>query len=504
MHLQKIVRKRKVAVFLNGDRNFVGAIKAASPAAVALYRKRPNVHDIQGVNSLTYIRWDDVGRNNADVLFLGGTSVFSIGHRDFRHIGHATYILLPLSFFSVLCIYFVLRHVGRQKLAFCGSILIPFKTGRMRWFVFKNVNKRHRTGPLFYFSVGKDEKSFFRKIRHLNYCVLPGGKKTEPIKDLKILVLNEHVDDLMRQVNSRFGSSPIEIYTAFSVPGHSLRNHVSYFPPARALDILNRSTIDEFGRRRPTPKDALLAYCYHLLFHETAPEFGPRGEIHATTWKAKSCYVELMRLCDEANISWIPTIEKVENLLLREGWFPSSETLAFIARDNQFVRERYLDFLGYKPGLAVFVIRELAERHGLVDEIQKMIVSAGYEILKSAPIPTDKRQAVTAQFRGGNWTLPAGAGPPVYFIIAFDRSPMAVDPKLFRDASTTDNGRLAIKRDIRKKAASIAGIKSFNALHSSDNSRAALEYVDILSPDLYETCKALVTQTDIQTAYPKR
>jgi len=168
------------------------------------------------------------------------------------------------------------------------------------------------------------------------------------------------------------------------------------------------------------------------------------------------------------------------------------ETLTFIARDNRFVQQRYIGSLHYKPGLAVFVIRELAEKHGLVREIQAMIESSGFDILKSGPIPAEMRSVVMAQFRGGNWTLPIGAGPPVHFIIAFDRNPTLVNRKLFVDALSTDNGRLIVKREIRKRAASIANAKSFNPLHSSDNSHGALEYIEILSPDMYEACEDLV------------
>lgn len=492
--LTRIVRQKKVAVFLPGDRGLIEAVGAAEPSEIATYDASPTDGAPGcGTTSLRYRGLHDVRANNADVLVLGGAASLALARKKLRSVEQACVVLVPLRF-AMLSAYFLRRHIRRQRLVFLGGLRLPRRTRAQRWLAFELT--RRRIGPQFFLPPSLDVSTFFRGIRGLRYAMLgeprASLRSTQPGDELILLVHNDDVAVLDEQIGARFGCIPIEIYTPLSVPGHALASNVSYLPPPRALELLGRSTENELGQKMSIPRDALLACMYRLLFHTPPVRVGRAGEIRPDTWPDHASYQRLMRLCDRAGVQRVASLHEMEELLRREDWFPPTETLSFMARGSRFLEQRYLTSCEYRPGLTVFVLRELAERHGLVRDIESMIAASGFTVLESGPIPFEKRSAVIQRFRGGNWALPVDAGPPVYFIIAFDPDPLPVDREQFVDATSTDNGRLTVKRDIRKRVAAATNAESLNVLHSSDNSRGALEYVEMLSPDLYSRCEKLV------------
>src|SRR5262245_47267610 len=493
--LKRICRNKKIAIFLATDRGLIEAVRAAEPSEIATYEASSKNGDTgSGTISLRYQGLDDVRANNADVLVLGGAASLALARKNLRSVEHAGVVLLPLRLGAMLSAYFIWRNIRRRRLVFMGWLRLPRKNRARRWLAFELT--RRRIGPQFFLPPSLEAPAFFGGIRSLRYSMLgelhASLRRTKPGDGLILLVHNEDVAALDEQIAARFGCIPIEIYTPLSAPGHALESNVSYLPPPRALELLGRSTENEIGQKISVPRAALLAYIYRLLFHTPPARVGREDEIRPDTWKDRASYQRLMQLCDRAGVQRFASLQQMEELLRREDWFPPTEALSFMARRNRFLEKRYLNLFEYRPGLAVFVLRELAERRGLVRDIESMIEASGFTVLESGSIPFEKRSAVIERFRGGNWALPVDAGPPVYFIIAFDPNPLPVDPRQFVDATSTDNGRLTVKRDIRKRLASAANADSFNVLHSSDNSRGALEYVEILSPHLYSRCEELV------------
>ena len=494
MQFSDLVRGRNIAIFLDRDLGLLEAIRKAEPKGVVFYCRANSDVLADGIISRTYSGERDVEANNADVLFLGGGTARVIKERDFHSIGHAQFILFPVGWDATKLLFSMQRHLARKRLKFHGTF--TFGSAR-RWLAFENSHAGFDPSSRYYFAEETGARAFFTTIQDLNYCVFDGDHpelRRDNRSTLKLLVHNDDVEMLTRRTTADLGFSPLEIYAPFSQPGHCLKSHISYFPPERALEILARSKADESGIRRASSHDRLLGYCYHLLFHQEDIVLGTKGEILPNSWENECAYALLNRYCDKAGVRRFHLINEMEFLLRGENWFPSVETRAFIARENRFVQRSFANFLHLKPGLAVFVIRQLAADYNMVGKMEEMIAAAGFEILRSAPIPENLRDIVTARFRGGNWALPIGAGLPIHYVVAFDRNPQVIDPKLFVDAIATDNGRLFLKRRIREKAAAIAGTSSFNALHSSDNSCAALEYIEILCPDLYAKCAALVQE----------
>jgi hypothetical protein len=483
--LKVITTGKKTALFLSRDENLVREL--SSYGEVAVYSGDEKDAFSQDLLSRHFKMVSDIGENNAEVIFLAGNARRTLAPKKLKHALHAEFIVVRNDLALPAYSYFLRRHLIRNRLRTVGFLCDN------EWIVFKNL--RREIGPRFYFPSDTSPHGFFECLDGLDYCILRGAPPSSAKhakEDFAILVNNAHAAELAKRVTKKLGFSPVEIYSPFSMPGHAPKNRVSYIPPLRALEILRDSTLDAtLGARRSTSRDRLLSHCYDLLFHEKEISPGPNGETVADTWPGNK-FEELNRLSDAADRMRFSRLTQIEDFLRQHKWFPPAETLAFLARDSAFVRDRYIDLSKFKPGLAAFLLREVALRKDYVAMIEEMIRGVGFEILKSAPVPKNLLELVKAQFRGGNWALPAESGNPAHFILAFDRHPLPVDARQFVDAVATDNGRLMAKHDIRKKLAQLSKDKSLNALHSSDNSEAALEYVAILSPDMYATCKSLV------------
>jgi len=500
--LLDIIHQRKIVLLRNRDPNLIEYLQGAGAAEIGVCH--PAISEESRTGNIvyrTYKDYRDVGGNNANVVFLDRTSVVAAMSRKFRYIGHVQYFLVPKNIYCALVWPFLLRHVYRKKIAYMGSVSLP-KSGK--WLVLKNINKKHTPGPNFRVSIEGGAKEIFLPLRGLRYCVLRWHSHLgdlRRLKDIDFLVHNSDVGEFKKRITQRLGFFPVDIYTAFSAPGHA-KNSVSYLPPIRAIEMLDRCVVGEFGERHPLPHDALLIFAYHLLFQKHVERIGPNGELGENTWSSPVYFAELRRLAQAAGAQPFSTIHELEEFLRSAGWFPPRETIKFIARVNPFVRKRYGQRSAYRPGLSVFVVREIAQKYDLVKQIEQMVREQGFEILRAGYIPDELKTDVTAQFRGGNWSTPTWREPegqPIYFMIALDPNAIPVDAdKLPNRYQDVDNRRILFKADIRDRMATVTGIPELNPVHSSDNSYEALEYVEILAPDLLGRCRQEISTEPVR------
>jgi hypothetical protein len=146
-------------------------------------------------------------------------------------------------------------------------------------------------------------------------------------------------------------------------------------------------------------------------------------------------------------------------------------------------------------GLAVFVLRQEAVKHGFEDQILKLITEKGFEVIAAKPLAADEVAHVAARTRGGNWVeegpfdLPGG--DPAVTVVAYDRHPIPPTRKQRRRFRHRTNARLFAKEAIRDAiVAQLPKGKSFNALHSSDHAAEAWHLIEVLAPELLETVRA--------------
>lgn len=508
MELADIVRDRKVCVFLRPD--LAEAVERSGAGELAVFGHGA----AEGLRGRTILRpyreYRDVRNNNADVLILDGRSLMA--GRRYRYYSQAEFVLVPAGARAPIAALFFMHITWRMAwrslagsflsspsmLAVRGTVSIETKTGTSRWIVLQNIDQRFRRRARRYIAAHDGLRPLFERLRDLKYCVLRWHGLLgdwRRLGDLDIMVHQDDLAEFNRRLEEKLGFFPADVYSAFRVSGHHLKG-TAYLPPACAVGMLERAIEGGQGERRPTPRDTLSAFAYHLLFHKKVRRLGPGETLRTNTWKYERYHRELMRLADETGVPHFSTLQEVENYLRAEGWFPPVEMLKTIAKRNRFVRRRHYNRRHYQPGLIVFALRESAPRHRMVGEIERMIAEYGFEIVRSAPIPEDLRYRASTELRGGNWQNDDN-GEPVHCIVAFDPRAVPIAPydlvkrvrKRYRDI---DNERVLLKHEIRRRIAAKLGFTAISPLHTSDNSLEALDYLRVVFPDLYEACRARV------------
>lgn len=501
--LMDIVHDAKVAVFLHSRADFTMAIEAASPRQVAHFIRDPGLTErrsgrkvVKRFRSLLQVR-----DNNADVLILTGAAVLTA--YQFRNVAHARFILAPAGPAGRLLRTMLTAAEWRGDIRYRGTLLIAGTD----WLVFEG-SRRRRTSRRFVPVEGGIE-GVAAALGGIRYSLLRWHRRLgdlDKLHDLDILVHNDDLHELGERLDTALGFFPIDVRTASRVPGKRGR---IYFPPARAFELLDHSIIGRFGERRPTPRDTLLSFSYHLVFQKKIGHLGPGDRLTPETWFKPRIHDELMLLCDEAGVERFASLGDMEAFLTSAGWFPLPDMLSKIARRNAFVQRRYNGRRDHRPGLGLFVLRDAAMRYGVDGAIVDMLRRAGFEIIAEGPVPEHLRATIALTWRGGNWTTPASREPdggPAYYVIVVDPDPkpLPLRRRLNRRLRSIDNRRLLLKEDIRKQASALAGGIQINAVHSSDNSLEALDYVRTIRPDLYEELSARFRIAPVESSDSKK
>ncbi len=107
-----------------------------------------------------------------------------------------------------------------------------------------------------------------------------------------------------------------------------------------------------------------------------------------------------------------------------------------------------------------------------------------FEILAEGPVTEENRADVRRGVRGGNWTDEEAAGgkaEAVYWFVCWDGAPKPPSARTQRKHPRVDNENVRIKDDIRSAIGN--GVRARGLLHSSDNTREALEHLHALGLD---------------------
>lgn len=123
-----------------------------------------------------------------------------------------------------------------------------------------------------------------------------------------------------------------------------------------------------------------------------------------------------------------------------------------------------------------------------VEEIIAEIERFGFDVVLQHELDDVARAGATTNLRGGNWgagPFPRSGGEPVHFLLAVHYQPTAPAESLLRRfPHLTNTEAYEAKTAIRRLVDSRTPERErFNALHSSDNSNEALEYLQVAVPD---------------------
>lgn len=179
-------------------------------------------------------------------------------------------------------------------------------------------------------------------------------------------------------------------------------------------------------------------------------------------------------------------MKSLDEYLEKEVWKPSLDMLERLGKSNSYCRKLSYDVLNlmpFVPGLAVFIIREKASSEEDENKIAGFIKEEGFSIIKIKRLNSEKINVAARYLRGGNWGKASSVhdgGGPVIAIVTRDPNPINPDEKLLKKIPYLDNERIiTTKHKIRE-------FYFEQILHSTDSSRQAVHYLELLMPEVLE------------------
>ncbi|MCK2183063.1 hypothetical protein [Halomonas getboli] len=288
------------------------------------------------------------------------------------------------------------------------------------------------------------------------------------------LVLLVDDDDLtrLRPMMHRRGRTRCRVYGVEGRAGGQYRG-LALMPPARARELLAHAG----GRPRwPRPEDHFLFQAYRQVYHLGSP---PEGERAA----------RLAALRRRAGLETDMGLASLEALLQARGWCPPLDTREKLAAGNAWLQASLEAQRRRLPaahrGLGTFIVRERGLDH--LQMVRDALFDAGFDLLGEGGIDPAAQPAAAAEIRGGNWgrgPWPESGGEPVYYLVVHDARPMAVGATMADQHPGLDNLRLhGAKQLVRDRFnASLPVNRRCNILHSADNARQAMAYLETMAP----------------------
>ena len=331
--------------------------------------------------------------------------------------------------------------------------------------------------------------------RGVSYAVLRWFETlphVEPGEDVDLLVADEDIDvvhELLLQEEPPNGGQKFDVYSVSGLPGSDFRG-IAYYPPRFARAILADATRLHGLYRVPSTKHHLDSLAYHAVYHKGYASGLDHGTSSGRQRERSDHDYEhaLGKLAAELGTQVTLTLPGLDDYLAGEGLRPPPDTLERLQARNPWITEHFFrDLPPVDPvwhGLAVFVLRDRAEH--LVDVATRELAAEGFELLEVVHLDPEQRETATHRMRGGNWgpgPWPESGGGPNTYLVVYDVIP-TLGPD---DDGSATNLRVPRAKEVLR-ARLLAGVDAtgtYNPVHSSDNPRQALDYVDILGdPDL--------------------
>lgn len=364
-------------------------------------------------------------------------------------------------------------------------------------------------------------KGFFEKLKEtdIDYVVLRWFDDLPHIKngeDIDILVSDKDVDRISVFFTGRkMNGIPCDLYSESGLPGTSFRK-MAYYPPHLARTILDSAVWKDQLYRVPDDRHHFFSMAYHVLYHKGEKSGIPGDGDRTAGWPADHDYAGVLATLAEKTGMPLPdafSLENLDMLLKKHGWQPGMDTLEKLSKKNRWVQKT---FFSADPnhhldpclhGLSVFILRENGTF--ALSDIEQRLFHEGFDLVLSESIPPERRHSASQHIRGGNW----GKGPwavsgglPAHIMVAVDLDPMPPDDKITRKHTRLTNYRV-YKTKLFLRDLVNTGRKQHeqsNAVHSSDNARQALEYIEAICPEKMEMITTRTSEyfSAFQSPYP--
>lgn len=328
-------------------------------------------------------------------------------------------------------------------------------------------------------------------------------------EDLDVLVSDTDLAKFRALVESEPGTQPLDLYSESGLPSSDYHG-AAYYPPVLARMILENAHLHESGFLVPAPIEHLRSLAYHAVYHKGLHS-GIPSELRAVHLdpeiETEHDYVaHLARLAATTNTELDITLEGVDRYLTSVGWRPPNDALRRLTNVNSLVPTLLNEpsprvALPERAELSVFLIRERTLDVVTIDEVRRLLDRFGFDVIYVEELDVIKVPRDSLLLRGGNWgagPYPVSGGLPVIIIVAVHHNPIQPWSELEVQYPHLTNAAIyefkeELRRQIKERVVPHA---TFNPVHSSDNTAEALEYLNIVVPDLVpELFRDAITRT---------
>ncbi|WP_091546812.1 hypothetical protein [Modestobacter sp. DSM 44400] len=312
-------------------------------------------------------------------------------------------------------------------------------------------------------------------------------------EDIDLLVADEDLTFVRSLMTTRSGSQStqkFDIYSVSGLPGSDFHG-VPYYAPRFAREMLDGGTWLRDRYRVPSLQHHYDSLAYHAVYHKghaSGLSAGPGSdEIRRPT--DHDYEAVLAELAERLDRPLHPTLDSLDRYLAARDLRPPLDTLERLEPANPWIHKHFFDDQPAVDdlwgGLAVFVLRDRAKPQ--VDVAVEALDREGFEVLDVVELNTAQRARASHRLRGGNWAQgpwPLSGGAPATFVIAYDVAPevSGLDPE------RGTNLRIPRAKDALR-AHLLDGVGAevrYNPVHSSDNPRQALDYLEVLGGSYVE------------------
>jgi hypothetical protein len=441
---------------------------------------------------------DAVEHNNADVAILDGNAYRVLGkERNYRHLRE---VYLPLDIgIGRLCKAFVCgaSYFIRRRLIPYAVTTFHTKAGVQRRFLkIKVRSTKTRNYEFDYYPSDWTPLDFLKFLDNLGvrYVALRWHDKIlhdKPMKDLDVLIADEDIRKVGENLDGLVGRKMVHMHSVSGGEREKV-DQMAYFPPKISRHILeNRVPLTADGGFRPSDQDYFLSLAYHAVVDKGAASGLPETAADPVDTENKF-YKELTRLKDILGLDVGLNLEALVVYLEECGWLPPSDRLAkFVARNKWLEKRIKNDLLAkgesIKGDYTVFLFREIVREWGILPELLADLKKTGFEIVFEKELNAEDQKHISLEVRGGNWSpgpWKTSGGKPFYAVLVRDPKPKKMSRKQLTQHPFVQNARLLNKGKWRDKVNSrFPKEKQANFVHSSDNTREALEYISVIAPD---------------------
>ncbi|HEX3599368.1 MAG TPA: hypothetical protein VHU84_04460 [Lacipirellulaceae bacterium] len=445
-------------------------------------------------------RW--VLYNNADVLFLSGTSArYLWKYRDMRHARYVAWEVKygPVAIFAMLgwLVRFLVRQYERPN-----TLRLWDEHGKARYYFVSRITRRKRCyhDALHFIPHRLKLDGLFRhfrdhQVRHAVLRWFESLPEIVPTGDIDLLVADEDFTRVLQLLGSEPGIQPCDLYTPSGLPRSSYLG-ASYYPPALATQILNNGKLHKGFCGAPSEPDYFYSLAYHAVYHKGPDSDLPGSKMYRRHDRNVSHdFTSILggmaaRLGIKVDIS----LDGLHEYLGRVGWSPTPDLIVRVAAAAP--RNRWLQALASRvqtnpsldPGLTVFVIRESAIEANAHEKIIASIQRHGFSILAQKTLTATESARGALLTRGGNW----GPGPrdhlgglPSIVVAGYDPQPLRPSRAQRKRYPLVTNARVLVKDAIRSEInETISPRRPINGVHSSDHGGEAHHFMQVFAPEL--------------------